>query len=626
MGINGLLPRILPSAGRENYDLRALSHGLVVVTPSGDNRTANIDEPDKKRRRWTRRKVRIAVDVNGWIARAAHGYGGSLMDERHLSYHGRAELRNEQLQQQRQSLEGGEGQASDQISDSNLIQKQQRLEYISKCISFVLQRIEYMRNECCAMVLPVLDGATPPCKRDAVRERSNRRKLATEQRDELAAHQSPPRPRDANNTNSEGEAECEENEAARTEAEVLRRISASKRAGTGKDYSMRQEILGELLKEFRRRRWPFLVAPYEADGQLAYLANTGGVDLVVTEDSDLIALGVPTLVYRMGGWNGSNSANRAPGGGSNFGSIHGPSSSASGNLRGTMLNRRDLGSSHGINLLDFSDAMLATMFVAAGCDYCDSLKGIGIVTARNIVKRAFHGAEANDSGGYFRQTEEPVLRLILNELFRSCHKNAREQVLPLDDPEKEEVRLAYERSFLAALAMFRHPLVYDPMSGAHAVANDVCDESEGIAPASSSFFRDERVLMEYGPYRELVTRREMLYQVIGMPFVPEIAKGIAEGIIDPRQLPVQEPGERNASRLAHEEDEHEVLQKNSHAQDEDGEAGAGDLTQGSSGLQLSSQDFSGVGTQQSKSSSAASGLISSLSPDLLASPSPQKQS
>jgi hypothetical protein len=75
-----------------------------------------------------------------------------------------------------------------------------------------------------------------------------------------------------------------------------------------------------------------------------------------------------------------------------------------------MLCRRDLGSSHGINLRDFSDGMLATMFVAAGCDYCELLMGIGIVTARNVMKGAFHGCEAE--GVYHRAPgkDVPALR------------------------------------------------------------------------------------------------------------------------------------------------------------------------------------------------------------------------
>ena len=622
MGVNGVLPKILPSAGRENYDLRALSDGIISHAPS------YYDEPPTKKRKWTRRKVRIAVDVNGWIARAAHGYGGSLMDERHLSYHGRAELRNEQRmaqqqqQQQQQQQEGKRPEDEDEEPANNInnnttnndeqmkIQQQQKMEYITKCTSFVLQRIEFLRNECCALVLPVLDGATPPCKLEVVRERSNRRKRATEQRDEVA--QSPQRPlgmraeEDANADALLQHQEGEEDEAARTEAEVLRRISASKRAGTGKDYSMRRAMLSELLKEFRKRNWPFVVSPYEADGQLAYLANTGAVDLVVTEDSDLIALGVPRLIYKMGGWNGSNDANRAaggPGGGSGanyFGNI----SNAPGmTLRGTMLQRCDLGSSHDIDLRDFSDAMLATMFVAAGCDYCDSLKGIGIITARNIVKKAFHESGDRNSTGYSRSTEVPVLRIILNDLFRSCHKDAYAQVMPFDDPEKEMVRLAYERSFLAALAMFRHPLVYDPILGANTISNDVSISDSSAV--SSAFLRDEKILMEFDQYRDLVTNKDRLYQVVGRPFAPEIAKGVSEGLIDPRQLL---------------EDETALPQEEGDNQNEDEEQGGSN-----SGLQLASQDFSGAAgtqqsTQQSKSSSGTSGMISSLSPDLLASP------
>lgn len=43
----------------------------------------------------------------------------------------------------------------------------------------------------------------------------------------------------------------------------------------------------------------FVVAPYEADAQLAYLATLeaekGGVAAVITEDSDLIAYGCPAV-------------------------------------------------------------------------------------------------------------------------------------------------------------------------------------------------------------------------------------------------------------------------------------------------------------------------------------------
>ena len=52
-----------------------------------------------------------------------------------------------------------------------------------------------------------------------------------------------------------------------------------------------------------------MVAPYKADSQLMYLARSRSVALVVTKDSDLIGLGMLTLIYRLVRWNGSDTAN-----------------------------------------------------------------------------------------------------------------------------------------------------------------------------------------------------------------------------------------------------------------------------------------------------------------------------
>ena len=229
MGISGLLPRILPSAGRENYDLRALSDGVITITvrrgadddddygrdrdddhdydgEGGDGGEEEEEEPAKKKRRrspsststsastttWTRRRVRVGVDASGWIARAAHGHGGLLMDERHLSYRGRAELRDERARSSRQeggvANEGdgggddgdGERRPTDEVEREST---RRRLEYVAACTLTVLRKIEYLVDDCQTSVLLVLDGATPPCKRDVVRARSDRRADAAEERD-----------------------------------------------------------------------------------------------------------------------------------------------------------------------------------------------------------------------------------------------------------------------------------------------------------------------------------------------------------------------------------------------------------------------------------------------------------
>lgn len=41
------------------------------------------------------------------------------------------------------------------------------------------------------------------------------------------------------------------------------------------------------------------MAPYEADAQLAYLEKEGIVDLVITEDSDLLVFGCKRVLFKM---------------------------------------------------------------------------------------------------------------------------------------------------------------------------------------------------------------------------------------------------------------------------------------------------------------------------------------
>ncbi|PKA54129.1 Exonuclease 1 [Apostasia shenzhenica] len=59
----------------------------------------------------------------------------------------------------------------------------------------------------------------------------------------------------------------------------------------------------QLIKILRSERIEIIVAPYEADAQLAYLstldADEGAIEAVITEDSDLIAYGCPAIIYKM---------------------------------------------------------------------------------------------------------------------------------------------------------------------------------------------------------------------------------------------------------------------------------------------------------------------------------------
>jgi exonuclease 1 len=43
----------------------------------------------------------------------------------------------------------------------------------------------------------------------------------------------------------------------------------------------------------------FVVAPYEADAQMAYMVREGIADFAITEDSDLIAYGCPRILTKL---------------------------------------------------------------------------------------------------------------------------------------------------------------------------------------------------------------------------------------------------------------------------------------------------------------------------------------
>jgi len=54
-----------------------------------------------------------------------------------------------------------------------------------------------------------------------------------------------------------------------------------------------------LILALKKLKITYYVAPYEADAQLAYLAQKGIVDVVFTEDSDLLAYGAKRVFMKM---------------------------------------------------------------------------------------------------------------------------------------------------------------------------------------------------------------------------------------------------------------------------------------------------------------------------------------
>ena len=65
-------------------------------------------------------------------------------------------------------------------------------------------------------------------------------------------------------------------------------------------FDVTPEFAYEFIKILKIYKIEYYVAPYEADAQLAYLSYINYVDLIITEDSDLIAYGCKCVLYKLG--------------------------------------------------------------------------------------------------------------------------------------------------------------------------------------------------------------------------------------------------------------------------------------------------------------------------------------
>jgi len=202
------------------------------------------------------------------------------------------------------------------------------------------------------------------------------------------------------------------------------------------------------------------------------------VDLVVTEDSDLIAYGAQAVLFKLSEESSS----------------------------GLLFFRSDLQFTQKyFSLIDFSDAMIATMFVAAGCDYCPSLPGIGIKTARDIVHTAFHSLPSN-----IHSTSNfiPPLQIVFASIYA---KTTKKSTLSMQD------KSHYETSFLSALLIYRNSIVFDLHHFKSTYTNN-----------------QDKELCCYKPYQDLWNDSSTQQQILGALHDAQTSVAIAQGIICPR--------------------------------------------------------------------------------------------
>lgn len=184
------------------------------------------------------------------------------------------------------------------------------------------------------------------------------------------------------------------------------------------------EMAGRVIHAVRQAfggRVRIVVAPYEADAQIAYLCRSNLCCAAITEDSDLLAYGVPTVLAKLDGAGACLRVDLEH----VFGKGEQPRSA--GIKDPCKVNGKT------VSLKDFDLGMFQVMCVLAGCDYLPSPAGYGIKRAYKLVKK-------------YRRRDR-VLRMLKLE---SIAKKA----LPTD----------YVDAFVRALCTYRHQTVFDPTS------------------------------------------------------------------------------------------------------------------------------------------------------------------
>lgn len=123
------------------------------------------------------------------------------------------------------------------------------------------------------------------------------------------------------------------------------------------------EMAFQLIKALKAEGIPYIVAPYEADAQLAYLERKGVVDGIITEDSDLLVFGCKTVLFKLDAISATVTCISQ----SDFASVDGSNGS-------------------GISLQTFTPSQFRQMCMLSGCDYLPSIPGIGLKTAYTLLR------------------------------------------------------------------------------------------------------------------------------------------------------------------------------------------------------------------------------------------------
>ncbi|KAG7390541.1 Rad2 nuclease [Phytophthora pseudosyringae] len=179
----------------------------------------------------------------------------------------------------------------------------------------------------------------------------------------------------------------------------------NKRFGEARKYFVRAADVSpymahRVIQRLKAQNVPYVVAPYEADAQLAFLVKNGLADGVITEDSDCLPFGCQTVLFKMDRDNVAQEIQTA-----------------------------NLKKNKGMSFHMFTEKMFLEMCIFSGCDYLSSIPGFGLKKAYTAMKQ--HGS--------------------FTKIVRALRLEG-----------KVRVPTTYEDEFKKAVLTFRHQRVYCP--------------------------------------------------------------------------------------------------------------------------------------------------------------------
>ncbi|KAK6514155.1 Rad2 nuclease [Arthrobotrys conoides] len=202
-----------------------------------------------------------------------------------------------------------------------------------------------------------------------------------------------------------------------TELDREKRRKSSREAGlellrlgrTSQAYSELQKSIDvtplmarRLIEELKKANLPYIVAPYEADAQMAYLERIGEVSAILSEDSDLLVFGASCLLTKLDQYGGC-----------------------------IAIHRSDFPKVSEASMAGWSDSEFCRMAILSGCDYLVNIPKMGIKTAYKFVRK-------------YKSVDKILRAIRMDGSFT--------------------VPASYEKAFVTAEMTFKYQRVYCPLS------------------------------------------------------------------------------------------------------------------------------------------------------------------